>query len=57
MGDSKEEDTGWLTPTKDDDAAGAYQGRRKAYLPLSIEGVFAQKKKCPSAVRHWQSDI
>ena len=41
MGAGKEEDAGGLTPTKDDDAASAHQGRRKAYLSLSIEGIFS----------------
>ena len=43
MGGSKEEDTGGLTPTKDDDAADAHQGRRKAYLPLSTEGMCVKR--------------
>ena len=43
MGGSKEEDTGGLPPTKDDDAADAHQGRRKAYLPLSTEGMCVKR--------------
>ena len=47
MEGSKEEGTGGLTPTKYDDAAGAHQSRRKAYLPLSIESMREHRKEVP----------
>ncbi len=42
---------GGLTPTGDDDAAGARQGRRKAYLPLSTEGKAMRYRHNDSFVR------
>jgi hypothetical protein len=54
---SEDDEAAGLSPGNEENETGGYFSPEKPCLPLLIEGVFVQKKKCPSAVRHWQSDI